>query len=61
MRHSKEFLFIVLLVFFGQILIVQFGGRMFDVVPLSLTMWLTIIAATSPVFIIGELVRMIKK
>ncbi len=61
MRHSKEFLFIVLLVFFGQILIVQFGGRMFNVVPLSLTMWLTIIAATSPVFIIGELVRMIKK
>ena len=61
MRHSKEFLFIVLLVFFGQILIVQFGGRMFNVVPLSLTMWLTIIAATSPVFLIGELVRMIKK
>ena len=61
MRHSKEFLFIMLLVFFGQILIVQFGGRMFNVVPLSLTMWLTIIAATSPVFIIGELVRMIKK
>lgn len=61
MRHSKEFLFIVLLVFFGQILIVQFGGRMFNVVPLSLTMWLTIIAATSPVFIIGELVRMIRK
>ena len=61
MRHSKEFLFIVLLVFFGQILIVQFGGRMFNVVPLSLTKWLTIIAATSPVFIIGELVRMIRK
>ena len=61
MRHSKEFLFIVLVVFFGQILIVQFGGRMFNVVPLSLTMWLTIIAVTSPVFIIGELVRMIKK
>ena len=57
LRHSKEFLFIMLMVFFGQILIVQFGGRMFNVEPLPLTTWLFIIAATCPVFIIGEVAR----
>lgn len=61
LRHSKEFLFIVLLVFFGQILIVQFGGKMFNVVPLSLTTWLIIIAVTSPVFLVGEAVRLLRK
>ena len=59
LRQSKEFLFIASLVFFGQILIVEFGGEMFNVTRLSLIDWLTIISSTSVVLMIGELWRYI--
>jgi Ca2+-transporting ATPase len=55
--QSKGFLFIVSLIFVGQILIVQLGGEMFNVVPLSLRDWLLIIINTSSVFLFGELWR----
>lgn len=61
LRHCREFLFIVAFIFVGQIAIVQFGGHMFNVVPLTLSQWLTIIIATSPVLIIGEAVRAAKR
>lgn len=41
----------------GQILIVTFGGEMFNVVPLSLEDWLVVTASTSSVLWIGEAVR----
>lgn len=53
----KGFLFIALLVFFGQILIVSLGGRMFNVTPLCWKDWVMIIGATSLVLWIGELCR----
>ncbi len=53
----KGFIFIALLVFFGQILIVTFGGRMFNVTPLCWRDWLLIIGATSFVLWIGEVWR----
>ena len=53
----KGFLFIALLVFFGQILIVSLGGRMFNVTPLCWKDWMMIIGATSLVLWIGELCR----
>lgn len=58
LSESREFVFIFLLIFFGQIAIVQLGGSMFNVVPLSPMHWLYIILGTSPIFIVGELVKL---
>ena len=59
--ESKEFLFIVMLIFIGQVLIVQFGGAMFNVEALSLSDWLLITVNTSVVFLFGELYRILRK
>ena len=54
-------LLVLLIVIFGQWLIVTFGGKMFRTEPLSLTEWLVIVIATSAVLWIGELWRWIKR
>lgn len=59
-KGCKGFLFIAQLVFFGQLLIVTFGGRMFNVTPLSLHDWCVIIGTTSVVLWIGEGWRWLK-
>lgn len=56
--QSREFLFVASMIFVGQVLIVQFGGRMFNTVPLSLFHWVVITACTSFVFLFGEVWRM---
>ena len=56
--QSREFLFVASMIFVGQVLIVQFGGRMFNTVPLSLFHWVVITACTSLVFLFGEVWRM---
>ena len=56
---SKGFVLIASLIFFGQILIVEFGGAMFNVVPLSWQHWLAIIASTSVIFWGGEVWRLL--
>ena len=61
LRHDGGLLLVLLLVFFGQWLIVTFGGRMFRTQPLSAEEWLIITAATSVVLIAGELWRAIKR
>lgn len=53
-RHSKIFFGILAVIFFGQIIIVQFGGPMFNVVPMTACQWLAVILATSPVMLLGE-------
>lgn len=55
----QSFLFIAMLIFAGQILIVQFGGPFFSVTPLSASDWLIIIAGTAPVLLLGELLRLV--
>lgn len=60
-KGCRGFLFIAQLVFFGQLLIVTLGGRLFNVAPLSFNDWLTIIGATSFVLWIGEGWRWLKK
>lgn len=60
-QGTGEFLFIVACIFVGQILIVQLGGRFFNVVPLKLTDWLIIIGLTSLVTWFGEANRQIGK
>jgi Ca2+-transporting ATPase len=56
-KGCRGFILIALLVFFGQLLIVSFGGRLFNVTPLSWRDWLMVIVATSFVLWIGELCR----
>ena len=55
--ENRWFTAIVVLVLAGQILMVQFGGRVFRTVPLDFADWVLIIAGTSPVVLIGELLR----
>ena len=61
LRGCKGFIFIAATIFIGQVLIVTFGGQMFNVTPLSLRHWLMIIGGTSIVLWIGELVRLVIK
>jgi Ca2+-transporting ATPase len=56
--QSKSFLWVIVLIIVGQYLIVTFGGKMFNVVPLSPTEWLTISGMTMPVLIFGEIARL---
>lgn len=56
--QSREFLFVASMIFVGQVLIVQFGGRMFNTVPLSLFHWVVITSCTSLVFLFGEVWRL---
>ncbi len=55
------FLTIALLIFAGQILIVTFGGRFFQVEPLRISDWALIIFGTSPVLFFGEILRLAKR
>lgn len=61
MSGSGSFIFVALIILVGQYLIVTFGGEMFNVTPLSLHSWIVIIAITSPVLLVGEIVRFFKK
>jgi Ca2+-transporting ATPase len=54
-----EFIFILLVIFIGQIIIVECGGQFFSVTPLTLTDWLLIIGSTSLVLWFGELYRLL--
>lgn len=58
---SNTFWLVALLIAVGQFLIVQYGGKVFRCVPLDWSSWLEIIALTSIVLWVGELVRMIKR
>lgn len=54
------FLSIAAVIAVGQWLIVTYGGQAFSVVPLRASDWLIIIAATSPVLLVGEIYRLIR-
>ena len=57
----QGFIMIAAAIIIGQVVITTFGGAMFSVTPLLLTDWCLIIAATSLVLWIGELLRLIKR
>jgi Ca2+-transporting ATPase len=54
---NKAFLLIAGVILVGQIVLVQFGGDVFRTTPLSALDWAVIILGTSPVLIVGELLR----
>ena len=59
--RCRGFLLVLLMILGGQWLIVTFGGEMFRTEPLPWQTWLTIIAATSPVMLLGELYRLLRR
>ncbi len=56
-EDSKVFWAVAMVIFIGQIVIVQFASPLFNCAPLDWTTWLWIIVGTSPVFILGQLWR----
>lgn len=58
LRNCGEFLLIALVIFGGQIVIVQFGHEFFNVEPLKILDWVIIVGGTSVVLWIGELWRL---
>ena len=57
--ENKGFLMVCLIILLGQYLIVTFGGRMFNVMPLAAKEWGVIVVSTSLVLWIGEVVRLV--
>jgi len=51
----------LVIILIGQFLIITIGGEMFSVEPLKWQDWLICFIGTSPVIIIGELIRFLKK
>lgn len=60
-KGARGFVLIALVILVGQLFIVNFGGEMFSVTPLTWEDWLLTFVLTSPVLFIGELVRVIRK
>ncbi|MFA6979744.1 MAG: calcium-translocating P-type ATPase, PMCA-type [Ignavibacteriaceae bacterium] len=58
---NKTFLVINGFILVMQIIIVEFGGKLFRVVPLSFTDWVLIIAGSSIVLWVGEFSRLLKR
>ena len=58
--YSAGFLWIVLVILVGQILIVTYAGAMFNVAPLTLTDWGWILLITSPVLVVSDIVRFVR-
>ena len=56
-KDCQGFVLIAMLIFAGQLLIVNVGDELFNVVPLRFSDWILIIASTSSVLWIGELLR----
>lgn len=61
LKGCKGFLLIAAFILVGQIAIVQLGGEMFNVSPLSVIDWVLIIIITSLVLWVGEGIRFITK
>lgn len=61
LKGCRSFLLIVLVIFFGQLLIVYFGGEFFNVEPLDLGDLLAIMATTSLIMFVGEGLRLSRR
>ncbi len=59
--HSYGMLVVILVILLGQFLIVQFGGVVFRTEPMNLTTWLIILASSSLVLWIGEIIRFVQR
>ena len=60
-RHAVGMITVAIIILIGQIIIVEFGGKVFRTVPLTLAQWLYIIGSTSIVLWVGEIWRWVKR
>ena len=60
-RSDKGLQFVLFVILAGQWLIVEFGGKMFRTVPLDIETWAMIVAGTSPVMLVGEAIRAVRR
>ena len=61
LMKNKIFLLIAAVIFIGQVLVVQFGGKVFRAIPLTFSDWALITLATSVVLLAGEILRFLKR
>ncbi len=59
--YSLYFVLIALLIIVGQVLIVNFASSLFGVAPLALSDWGWILLITSPILIIPDIVRLVRR
>jgi Ca2+-transporting ATPase len=60
-KHSIVFWGVAAMIFVGQIVLVQFFSPLFNTAPLDAKTWLMIILGTSPVFLLGLVVKSLKR
>ena len=60
-RHALGMISVAGIILIGQIIIVEFGGKVFRTVPLTLSEWIIIIGSTSIVLWVGEIWRWIQR
>ncbi|WP_334168630.1 cation-translocating P-type ATPase, partial [Phocaeicola paurosaccharolyticus] len=60
-RHAAGMLLVAAIILVGQIIIVEFGGKVFRTEAMNISSWITIIASSSLVLWIGELIRFINR
>ena len=60
-RHAVGMISVAIIILIGQISIVEWGGKVFRTVPLTLAQWMYIIGSTSIVLWVGEIWRWIKR
>jgi Ca2+-transporting ATPase len=56
-KDCEGFVAIAVMILIGQVMIVNVGDELFNVVPLHISDWVIIILSTSSVLWIGELLR----
>jgi P-type Ca2+ transporter type 2C len=61
LMENRGFVIIAGCIFVGQVIMVEIGGKFFRTVPLSLRDWIMIVAGTSLVLWVGELLRFIMR
>ena len=61
LRENRSFIFIAIVIFVLQIVIIEFGGNFFRTTPLSMHDWVMILSSTSVVLWAGEIVRFFKR
>lgn len=60
-RHSRNFLAVVLFIVIVQVLLTQFGGVVFSSAPLPLDLWARILLLTSTAFIFAEGLKVFRR
>ena len=61
LKGCSEFWFTLTIIIVGQILITEFGGELFSIVPVKINDWISIIIITSLVLWIGEFYRLLNR